>query len=109
MKRTSNDHSSQQGLGAMLRRARKEVGVGLKAAAPHLGVDYSYLSKIENGVVTPSAELLARMAKYYSTDQDSLFAAANRLPPDVEDILRKNKPEVIGILRKRFGRGGRER
>jgi HTH-type transcriptional regulator, competence development regulator len=96
-------------LGAILRNARQEVGVGLKTAAPRLGVDYTYLSKIENGVVTPSAELLSRMAKYYNADSDSLFTAADRLPPDVEEILRSNKEDVIDILRKRFGRGSRQR
>src|SRR6266571_1080990 len=78
-------------LGVLLRQARKEAGASLKTAAPRLGVDYTYLSKIENGAVMPSVSLLSRMAKYYSVDSDALFTAADRLPPDVEGILRANK------------------
>jgi len=97
-----------QRLGPLIRDRRCASGLGLKRAAPHLGVTYTYLSKIENGLVTPSDELLQRMAAYYG-DSDALFAAASRLPPDVQAILRENQQEAVQVLRKRFGGGGRKR
>jgi len=49
-------------LGPTLREIRRESGVSLKAAGPELGVSYTYLSKIENGYVTPSAGFIERLA-----------------------------------------------
>lgn len=98
-----------ESLGTLLRRLRQEAGVGIKSAGPELGVDYSYLSKIENGVVSPSAELLEKLAEYYEADSDSLFRAAGRIPPDVRQILDQHFDEAIAELRRRFGVDKRQR
>ena len=107
--RKTSQRARSEELGPLLRSSRLASGVGIKKAAPELGVTYTYLSKIENGVATPSAELLAKMAKYYGSDSDALFAVASRLPPDVARILSESRAEAVELLRKRFGRGSRRR
>ena len=85
-----------------LRRLRRKKGVGLKRAAPQLGVSYTYLSKIENNKAVPSTELLERIATYYEADTDELFMLADKIPDDIRDILRENPREALDFLRQRF-------
>jgi transcriptional regulator with XRE-family HTH domain len=93
----------QKDLATLLREVRQSAGVSLKEAGPGLGVNYTYLSKIENGVVSPSADLLSRMVKYYDADQDQVFSAARRLPPDISAIVEQHRDAVIELLRRQFG------
>lgn len=97
----------RQTLADLLREIRREAGVSIKDAGPDLGVSYTYLSKIENGVVTPSGELLRRMANYFKRDSDDLYRAAGRIPPDVVQILQEHGEEAFAALREQFGRGDR--
>jgi transcriptional regulator with XRE-family HTH domain len=109
-KRQAQQHgSNKERFGQLVRQIRLEAGHSLKSAAPKFDVDYSYLSKIENGVVLPSASLLARFAEEYRTDVDSLFLAAGRLPPDIETLIRERPREIMSCIREHFGNGGSER
>jgi transcriptional regulator with XRE-family HTH domain len=74
----------------------------LKVVGAELGVSYTYISKIENGVVVPSPELLQRLAIYYKAEPDQLFRRADRLPPDVAAIVKNNREQVVELLRKHF-------
>lgn len=94
--------------GNHLRELRRLKGVGLKSAAPALGVSYTYLSKLENEKATPSEELLTRLASYYQADSDELFVLADRIPDDVRSILRENPRSALEFLRERFGGRGPE-
>ncbi len=90
-------------LGARLRGVRESRGVGIKAVAPQVGLTYSYLSKIENGLATPSEETLEKLAAYYGLDADVLEVLAGRLPEDIVEILQGDPEGAIKYLRKRFG------
>jgi transcriptional regulator with XRE-family HTH domain len=93
---------STKTIGTLLRGIRVRAGEGIKTAAPLLNVDYSYLSKIENGVAVPSRSFLERVAEHYGVDVDTLCLAAGRLPPDVESLIEANPEEVIRLIRERF-------
>jgi transcriptional regulator with XRE-family HTH domain len=90
--------------GEVLRQLRKESRLGIKKLAPALGVDYSYLSKLENEATSPSADMVARVATYFNYDCDRLLLAAGKVPEEILAILRENPDEAIGFLRERFGR-----
>lgn len=96
-------------IGTLLRGIRVSAGEGIKTAAPFLDVDYSYLSKIENGVTVPSRSFLERVADHYGVNVDTLCLAAGRLPPDIEAIIESKPEEVIRLLRERFGDGPPDR
>ncbi len=66
---------------------------------------YTYLSKIENGRVRPSSELISRLAHRYGIDPDTLFTAAGKLPPDIEQIVRERPREAVDLLRRHLGHG----
>jgi HTH-type transcriptional regulator, competence development regulator len=89
--------------GAYLRDLRKKTDLGLKRVAPALGLSYSYLSKLENGLVEPSSDTVNRLAAYYHVDSEVLATAAGQLPADVAQILAEQPEAAIKLLRQRFG------
>jgi transcriptional regulator with XRE-family HTH domain len=90
--------------GDILRSLRMGAGLGIKRLAPHLGVNYTYLSKLENKEVRPSQDLVKRIARYFEYDEDQLLMAAGRIPEDILEILRQNPEDAIDFLRQRFRR-----
>ncbi len=95
--------------GDILKELRTKSEIGIKRLAPELGVNYTYLSKLENNQVRPSEELVERVANYFHYDRDRLLLAANRVPPEVLQILREHPDDAIELLRERFGRSHAER
>lgn len=87
----------------ILKQLRTESGQGIKRLAPELGVSYTYLSKLENGAISPSHELVSRVAKYFGYSEDMLLLSAGKVPPEILRILRENPDEAISYLRERFG------
>jgi HTH-type transcriptional regulator, competence development regulator len=96
----------KKGFGGLFKRLRKDAGIGIKKLAPHLGVTYSYLSKLENGSTLPSEELVYRTARYFSCDPNPLMLAAGKVPRDVLKILQENPEDAFEFLKDRFGGGG---
>jgi len=55
------------------------------------GFDFTYLSKIENGVLPPpSVQAIIHLAKELDADSDDLLALAEKIPPDVGKTLKEN-------------------
>jgi hypothetical protein len=89
-------------VGHLLRQLRTERGQSLRGAARDLGVDPSYLSKVERGQ-KPLPEALKRaVGDYYDADPDELDVASGEFPADIARILAEH-PEAIEELRKRYG------
>ncbi|MCI0639576.1 MAG: helix-turn-helix domain-containing protein [Gemmataceae bacterium] len=74
--------------GDYLRQFRKEKGFTLRALADAVGVDFSYLSKIENGKpgYLPGADLIRSLADALGTDPLELLQLADKVPPEIEAI-----------------------
>lgn len=89
--------------GQILRRLRISSGIGIKRLAPELKVNYTYLSKLENNEINPSAELVSRVAEYFDYDRDSLLLSAGKVPQEILNILREHPDEALSFLRERFG------
>jgi HTH-type transcriptional regulator, competence development regulator len=90
--------------GDVLRELRGNAGIGIKRLAPELGVTYSYLSKLESNQIRPSEELVGRVAHYFGCDRDRLLLTAEKVPPEILQILREHPDEALEFLRDRFGR-----
>lgn len=89
--------------GNILREMRTKSGMGIKRLAPELGVNYTYLSKLEHNQVRPSEEFVERVAHYFNCDRDELLLASAHIPPEVLKILREHPRDAIQFLRERFG------
>jgi HTH-type transcriptional regulator, competence development regulator len=82
-------------IGQIFRDTRKERELTLRQAAELLGIDFTYLSKIENDRSTaPGLELLSRFATDFSQDIDTLLLASGRLPEWMTARILE-KPEVF--------------
>ena len=72
--------------GKKLRELRRKQGFTLRALAQAVHVDFSYLSKIENGKAgyLPGADLIRSLADVLKTDALELLQLADKVPPEVE-------------------------
>ncbi len=84
--------------GARLRELRINAGMTQRGLARAVDIDFTYLSKIENGVMPPPSEkVILQMAEALNADQDELLTLAGKIPPDIAEILKN--PETLQMLR----------
>lgn len=85
--------------GKKLKEKRREAGFSQRKLAEIVGVDFSYISKLENGrLPPPAAATVVRMAEILGCSDDELLAAARKLPMDVENVVTE-QPGGLRFLR----------
>ena len=83
--------------GAFIRRRRTERGLTLLDVAAALEISIPYLSRIERDrEKAPRDELIRDLANILQVPEDDAFAAARRLPPD----LQGRAAEVFALYRR---------
>jgi HTH-type transcriptional regulator, competence development regulator len=93
-------HSS---LGELLRQRREElrrddVAYSVRQVAERLGVQPSYLSKVERDIGSPPAEeTLVRLASDLALDPDLVLAYAGKISGDVRAVIRR-RPQLFARL-----------
>lgn len=77
-------------LGEYLKELRRQRHLTQRQLAEKAGVDFSYLSKIENNRLehTPSIKTLQDLARILEVDELELMELANKVPPVLEAIAR---------------------
>jgi transcriptional regulator with XRE-family HTH domain len=84
--------------GDMLRRCRRESDLSQRELAKRVGVDFSYISKLENGrLPAPAAETILRLTEVMGTSAEELLAAAKKMPTEVNERLAE-KPAALRFL-----------
>jgi transcriptional regulator with XRE-family HTH domain len=74
--------------GELLKSLRKERKISQRALAEKVGIDFTYISKMENGSIEPPAEdKILKMAEVFSVDPDKLLLAAKKVPKDLQKII----------------------
>ena len=90
-----------------LRELRRAARMSQRALAELVGVDFTYLSKIENGRVEPPSEsvlrkiareLAHRLGRGETELADELITLAGKIPSDLAETLSRN-PAVMQLLR----------
>jgi len=83
--------------GEAIRNARKSQKVSLRALAQRLGVNFTYLSKIESGELAAPAEVkIFAIADELDLDADELFRLAKRVPSGLTaPVLRPQMPKIL--------------
>jgi transcriptional regulator with XRE-family HTH domain len=85
--------------GGILREKRRAAGMSQRRLADLAGLDFSYISKLENNrLAAPAAETVLRLAELLGCPAEELLAAANKLPSDVGQNLSGN-PSAVRFLR----------
>src|SRR5258708_6485476 len=77
-------------LGQYLKELRRQRHLTQRQLAEQIGVDFSYLSKIENDRLehTPSLKTLQDLAKALEVDVLELMELADKVPPVLQAIAR---------------------
>ena len=90
-----------------LRELRREARLSQRGLAERVNVDFTYLSKIENGRVEPPSEtVLKNIAKFPASEldldetelSDELITLAGKIPSDLAETLARN-PGAFRFLR----------
>jgi transcriptional regulator with XRE-family HTH domain len=82
----------------ILREKRRLAGISQRRLAELVGVDFSYISKLENDrMPAPAADTIVRIAQNVGCASEELLAAAQKLPDGVGSILSGN-PAAVRFL-----------
>ena len=84
-------------LGKRLKELREQQNMTQRQLAEAIGVDFSYLSKIENERLehTPSVKMLQDLARVLEVDELELMSMANKLPASFEPILGSKEAQLF--------------
>jgi transcriptional regulator with XRE-family HTH domain len=97
-------HSGAKKLGETIRRLRKDNGLTQAQLAEAIGVDESYISKIETGRLpyTPSEETLRLLAQILKADPLDLLALAQKTPDELQSVVGSpSAREFFELVRER--------
>jgi transcriptional regulator with XRE-family HTH domain len=84
--------------GARIRRLRHQNGLSQRTLASRVGIDFTYLSKLENDQEgqSPGEELVGKLAREFDEDPEDLLALAGKVPVEK---LRSRAREDAGFAR----------
>lgn len=80
-------------LGQKIRRLRKTQKITQSELAESVGVDFTYISKIENGkgLRPPAESTLRKIALFLQTDAEELILMANKVPQNLQETIVEDK------------------
>lgn len=90
-------------LGEFIRHHREELretdpAFSVRQVAERIGIEPSYLSKVERDIGSPPAEeTLVRLAAELGVDADVMLAMAGKVSRDLRDVIRR-RPQLLGQL-----------
>lgn len=85
--------------GDRVRQLRKRQGINQRTLAERVGIDFSYISKIENSRMEPPREEVVRhMALALEANVDELIVLAGKFPSDLAQELKTL--EIVEALRR---------
>lgn len=83
--------------GTLLREKRRAAGLSQRQLAEKAGVDFSYISKLENDrLPAPAAETAQRFAEVLGCPAEELLAAAGKIPTGLDAAL--TQPGALRFL-----------
>lgn len=84
--------------GTVLREQRRVANISQRQLAERIGIDFSYISKLENDrLPPPAADTTARIAEAVGCTPETLLAAARKLPVGVESTISE-QPAALRFL-----------
>ncbi len=87
-------------LGSYIRAKRKKKGFTLRQLAEQVGVDFTYLSKLENDRLeySPSVKILKQLAVALDIDELEVLERANKISPLLQELF--GEPKARRFLRR---------
>lgn len=97
---TNKDPATTFTFGQQIRELRRATGMTQRVAASTPGIDFTYLSKIENDRGDPPSEQTIRaMADLHKGDTEQLLALAGKVPASLRERAVTG-PEFAAFLRR---------
>jgi transcriptional regulator with XRE-family HTH domain len=86
--------------GELLREQRRAAGISQRQLAKRIGVDFSYISKLENDrLPPPSSATAAKIAVELGCAPEGLLSAAKKFPAGVEGAIA-SEPSALRFLQR---------
>ena len=83
--------SEDETFGRLIQRLRRERGLTQRQLAASLGLDFTYLSKVENDRgEPPGEETVRKLAEVLETDDEELLALAGKVPAALKARAQKD-------------------
>lgn len=92
----------EQSFGQLIRQARKEKGYTQRKLAELIQLDFTYLSKLENGRshYAPKEGAIRSLARHLDLDEEELIFLAGRIPQQEGDLLKKHYKSMPTLFRR---------
>lgn len=92
----------EKSFGKLIKEARKDKSYSQRELAQLLGVDFTYLSKLENDRAdyAPKEDVIRALARNLSLDEEELIFLAGRIPQKYEQLLKQNPKELLALFRR---------
>ncbi len=89
-------------LGALIKNARKKQGFSQRKLAEKIGMDFTYISKLENNRVLypPSETAIRAIAQTLDLNEEELIFLAGRIPECNFPLLKQNYQEMAVLFRR---------
>ncbi len=85
--------------GQTLRELRRSKGINQRDLAKKVGVDFSYISKVENDrLPPPSADTIVKLCEVLEVSPDEMLALTGKMPTEVKEMISTN-PAAIQFIR----------
>jgi transcriptional regulator with XRE-family HTH domain len=89
----------KQTFGQVLRELRRSKDVSQRDLAEKVGVDFSYISKIENDrLPSPAADTIVKICQALEVSPDKLLALSGKIPTELRDTIGSS-PAAMQFIR----------
>jgi len=87
----------KENFGQILKDIRRSKNVSQRDLANSVGVDFTYISKIENDrLPPPAAETIIKMAEVLKVPEELLLAHSGKVSNELKDVI--STPEALRFL-----------
>ncbi len=88
-----------QTFGQALRELRRSRGISQRDLAEKVGVDFSYISKIENDrLPPPAADTIVKICNALEVSPDSLLVLSGKIPKELKEAIGSS-PAAMQFIR----------
>ncbi len=89
----------EKSFGQKLQELRRSARLSQRDLAEEVGVDFSYISKVENDrLPPPAADTIVKICSALGAPPDDLLALTGKVPTDVREML--TSPSALRFIRR---------
>ena len=92
----------RKSFGQLIRQARKDKGLSQRELAKLIGLDFTYLSKLENDRADypPKEDVIRSLAQNLDLDEEELIFLVGRIPQRDEDFIKRHYKIMPALFRR---------